>query len=153
MKRKYVIVSLFILALAVLYVNKDVYYIKKWHMYIKIENTNDTATVFFSNSMFHLRDNYIKYLPQSAEMSKLNIYPFKDTLYAREVYMHITNIQSTDYNIKPVHQIWVDKVRSDSSDYWSDSTFIKEDIPFWISINHRHGINKSWKELWDCLIP
>ena len=85
-------------------------------MYIKIENTNETATVFFSNSMFHLRDNYIKYLPQSAEMSKLNIYPFKDTLYAREVYMHITNIQSTDYNIKPVHKIWVDKVRSDSSD-------------------------------------
>ena len=108
---------------------------------------NDTTTIYFSNSMFHLRENYIKYLPQSAEMSKLYLYSFNDTLYAREEYMHITDIHSTDYNIKSVHKIWVDKVKSDSSDYWSDSTFIKEDIPFWISVNHRHGINKNWKEL------
>ena len=153
MKRKYVIISLLILALAVLYVNKDVYYIRKWHMYIKIENAKDTTTIIFGKSMFHLRDNYIKYLPQSAEMSKLYIYPFNDTLYAREVYIHITDIHSTDYNIKAVRKIWVDKVRSDSIDYWSDSTFIKEDIPFWISVNHRHGINKSWLEYWGYLIP
>lgn len=153
MKRKCIVFSLFILVLAIFYVNKNIYYIRKWHMYIKIENTNDTTTVLFSNSMFHMRENYIKYLPQSAEMSKLYLYPFKDTLYAREEYMHITDICSTDYNIKSVHKIWVDKVESDSSDYWSDSTFIKENIPFWISINHRHGINKNWKELWDCLIP
>ena len=114
-------------------------------MYIKVENANDTTTIYFSSSRWKLGDNYIKYKPESAEISNLNLYPFRDTLYAREVYMRIIDIQSKDYNIKPVHLIWVNKVKSDKSDYWSDSTFLKEDIPYWISINHRHGIYKSWE--------
>lgn len=145
MRKRYIIITLFLLLILFLYVNKDVYYIGKWHMFIKIKNTNDTTTVYLSNSRWHWGDNYIEYLPQSAEMSNLNLYPFRDTIYAREVFMEITNIQSKDYNIKPVHLIRVDKVRSNRNDYWSDSIFLREEIPYWISINHRHGIYKSWK--------
>lgn len=145
MKKRYIILGLLLFMIASLYINKNVYYISKWHMYIKVENANDTTTVYFSNSRWNLDDNYIKYHPQSAEISNLNLYPFRDTLYAREVYMRIIGIQSKDYNIKPVRLICVDKVKSDKSDYWSDSTFLKKDIPNWISINHRHGIYKSWK--------
>ena len=144
MKKRYFVISFFLFLIVFLYTNKDVYYISKLHMYIMIKNTNDTTTVYLSNSRWHLGDNYIKYCPESAEMSNLNLYPFRDTLYAQEDHMEITDIQSKDYNIKPVRLIWVDKVRSDSSDYWSDSTWLKEDIPDWISINHRHGIYKSW---------
>ena len=114
-------------------------------MYIKIENANDTTTVYLSNSWWNWGDDYIKYRPQSAEISNLNLFPFMDTLYAQEEYMRITDVKSENYNIKPFRLIRVDKVKSYSSDYWSDSTFLKEDIPYWISINHRHGIYKSWK--------
>ena len=146
MRKLYIIISLLLLILVYFYINKNVYSISRWKMYIKIENTNnDTTTIYLSNSRWHFGDNYIKFCPQSAELSNLNLYPFKDTLYAREVYMKITDIKSKNYNIKPVHKIWVDKVRSDNGDYWSDSTFLKEEIPYWISINHRHGIYKSWK--------
>ncbi len=77
-------------------------------------------------------------------MSSLNLYLIRDTLYAQEEFMEITDIQSEDYNIKPVRLIWVDKIRG-GSDFWSDSTWIKEDTPYWVSVNHRHGIYKSWE--------
>ena len=109
-------------------------------MYIKIENNNDTTTIYFSKSRCHLDDNYIKYLPQSAEMSNLGLNPIRDTLYAIEEFMEITEIHSKDYKIKQVSFI-----RSTTRDYWTDSTFIKENTNEWISINHRHGIYKSWK--------
>ena len=157
MKKKYIIISLFLFLILSLYINKDVYYISRWGMYIKIENNKswktDTTIVYLSNSRWHWGDNYIKYCPQSAEMSSLNLNPIRDTLYAIERSMEIVEIRSKDYNIKPVRLIWVDKVKSDKSDYWSDSTFIKDKNHDWISINHRHGVYKSWKEPWNHWIP
>ena len=149
MKKRYIVLGLIAFTIASFYINWNVYYVGKWDMYVIVENKNrfqhDTVTVYLSNSRWHWGDNYIEYLPQSAEMSNLNLYPFRDTIYAREVFMEITNIQSKDYNIKPVHLIRVDKVRSNRNDYWSDSIFLREEIPYWIRINHRHGISKSWK--------
>ena len=78
-------------------------------------------------------------------MSNLRLFPFKDTLYAVGMNMEIVDIKSKDFHIKPVHRIWVDKIRPNNGDYWSDSIFLKEEIPYWISVNHRHGIYKSWK--------
>ena len=69
------------------------------------------------------------------------IYTVKDTLYAIEENMEITEIYSKDYKVKTVHFIR----DYDKLDYWSDSTFIKDNTHEWISINHRHGICKSWK--------
>ena len=56
--------------------------------------------------------------------------------------MKIAEIHSIEYKIKPVRFI---RDRSAMRDYWTDSTFIKENTHEWISINHRHGIYKSWK--------
>ena len=149
MKKKYIILIIILFALVAFYVNRNVYYIDKWGIYIKIENNKswktDTTIVYFGNSRWHLKDNYIVYCPESAEMSSLSLHPIQDTIYAIEHNMEIVEIQSKDYNIKPVRLIWVDKVKSDKSDYWSDSTFIKEKNHDWISINHRHGVYKSWK--------
>jgi len=142
--RKIVIIGS-ILAIIYYFLNKDVYYIAKWNMYVKIENKNDTTKVLLSNSRWCFGDNYIKYCPVSAEISNLNMFPYKDTLYAQEQYIKITEIKTTDYHIKPVHKIWVDKIHSDSTDYWSDSTFLKNEIKDWISINHRHGLQTSWE--------
>ena len=110
-------------------------------MYIKIENVKDTTTVYISKTRWNWGDNYIKYRPQSAEMSNLGLHPVKDTLYAIEENMEITEIYSKDYKVKTVHFIR----DYDKLDYWSDSTFIKDNTHEWISINHRHGICKSWK--------
>jgi len=110
-------------------------------MYVKIENANDTTTVYISNTRWHLGDNYIEYKPQSAEMSNLILHPIGDTIYAIERFMKIAEIHSKDYNLKAVHF----KREPLEQDYWSDSTFIKDDTHEWISINHRHGIYKSWK--------
>ena len=111
-------------------------------MYVKIENANDTTKFFFSESRWHWGNNYIKYKPQSAEMSNLILHPIGDTLYAIEWFMKIAEIHSIEYKIKPVRFI---RDRSAMRDYWTDSTFIKENTHEWISINHRHGIYKSWK--------
>jgi hypothetical protein len=110
-------------------------------MFVKIEYSNDTATIYLSNSWWHWGDNYIKYRPESAEMSNLILHPIRDTLYAIEENMKITETHVKDYKVKEVQYIRNYAQR----DNWSDSTFIKEDIPYWISINHRHGIYKSWK--------
>ena len=139
MWKRGVMIGIFLLV-AYFYINWDIHYIGKLQMYVKIENTNDTTTVYFSKSRWHLGDNYIKYKPQSAEMSNLNLHPIGDTLYAIEEFMEIAEIHSKDYIIKPVSYI-----RSTIKEYWSDSTFIKEDSYDWIGINHRHGIYKSWK--------
>lgn len=149
MKKRYIVLGLIAFTIASFYINWNVYYVGKWDMYVIVENKNrfqhDTVTVYLSNSRWFYGDNYVKYIPQSAEMSNLYLYPFNDTLYAREAYMEITDIQSKNYNIKPVHLIRIDKVKSNNHDYWLDSTFLKEEIPYWIRINHRHGIYKSWK--------
>ena len=149
MRKRYIVWGLIAFTIVLFYINRNVYYVGKWDMYFIVENKNrhkhDTVTVYLSNSRWFYGDNYVKYCPESAEMSNLNLYPFKDTLYAVEISMEITEIQSKDFNIKPVHRIWVDKTRPNTGDYWSDSTFLKEEIPYWISINHRHGIYKSWK--------
>ena len=140
MKKKYIIISLFLFLILSLYINKDVYYISRWGMYIKIENVKDTTTVYISNTRWNWGDNYIKYCPESAEMSSLGLHPIKDTLYTIEENMEILEIHSKDYNVKTVYF-----VRDyDQSDYWSDSTFIKDSSHESISINHRHGIYKSW---------
>ena len=139
MWKRCVLIGIFLLV-AYFYINWNIYYICKWHMYVKIENNNDTTTVYFSKSRWHLGDNYIKYQPQSAEMSNLILDAIGDTLYALERDMKITKIHSREYKIKPVSYI-----RSFSGYYWTDSTFIKDDTNEWININHKHGIYKSWK--------
>lgn len=141
MGRRRILICLFLLLIAFLYLNKDIYYISKWHMYVKIENANDTTTVYISNTRWHLGDNYIKYKPQSAEMSNLILHTIGDTIYAIERFMKIAEMHSKDYNLKAVHF----KREPLEQHYWSDSTFIKDDTHEWISINHRHGIYKSWK--------
>lgn len=145
--------SLFLFLIFSLYINKDVYYISRWGMYIKIENNKswktDTTIVYLSDSRWNWGDNYIKYHPYSAEISNLGLHLIKDTLYTIEEDMKIVEIQLKDYKYKIVHFIR----DYERFDYWTDSTFIKEDSEDWISINHRHGIYKSWKEPWNHLIP
>lgn len=143
MRKRYIIITLFLFFIASLYINKDIYYISKWDMYIKIENINDTTIVNISKTRWNWGDNYIKYRPQSAEISTLALHPIKDTLYAIEEEMKIIEIQAKDYKVKKV-QFIRDYAQHD---YWSDSTFIKERPHDWIRINHRHGIYKSWKRL------
>ena len=142
MWKRRIFIGIFLFLIAYFYFNKDIYYISKWNMYVKIENANDTTTVYFSNSRWNFKDNYIKYRPESAEMSNLGLHPIKDILYAIEENMEIIDIQAKDYKVKKVQFI---SVRSAMRDYWTDSTFIKENTHEWISINHRHGIYKSWK--------
>ena len=142
MRKQHVLIGIFLLLVAYFYFSWDIYYISKWRMYVKIENANDTTKVFFSESRWHLGDNYIKYKPQSAEMSNLILHPIGDTLYTIERFMKIAEIHSIEYKIKPVRFI---RDRSAMRDYWTDSTFIKENTHEWISINHRHGIYKSWR--------
>lgn len=143
MGRRHFLIGLFLILTLTLffYLSKDIYYISKWHMYVKIENANDTTTVYISNTRWNWGDNYIKYRPESAEMSSLNLHPIRDTLYAIQRSMKIFEIYSTNYNFKAVHF----KREPLGLDHWSDSTFIKDDAHDWISINHRHGIYKSWK--------
>ena len=141
MRKRYIVIGLFLLFIASLYINKDVYYISRWGMYIKIENIKDTTTVYISNTRWTWGDNYIKYRPESAEMSSLNLHPIRDTLYAIQRSMEIVEIYSKDYIFKAVNF----KRDPLEFDYWSDSTFIKEKPHEWISINHRHGIYKSWQ--------
>lgn len=141
MKKKYIIICSFLFVLASLYISKDVYYINRWHMFVKIEYSNDTATIYLSNSWWHWGDNYIKYRPQSAEITNLDLNPIKDTLYVIEHYMKIIETHVKDYNVKEVQYIRNYAQR----DYWTDSTFIKEKPHDWIRINHRHGLSKSWE--------
>ena len=49
MRKRYIVIGLFLFFIASLYINKDVYYISRWGMYIKIENIKDTTTVYISN--------------------------------------------------------------------------------------------------------
>ena len=72
-------------------------------MYVKIENANDTTKVFFSESRWHLGDNYIKYKPQSAEMSNLILHPIGDNGYT-----HGGILNSPPEPIKPeeVDKLW-----------------------------------------------
>lgn len=142
MWKRRALIGLILLVIAFYFFIWDIYYISKLHMYVKIENNNDTTTVYFSGSRWHLGNNYIKYVPQSAEMSNLSLHPIKDTLYAIEKSMKIVDIHSKEYKIMPVSFI---RFNSAIRDYWTDSTFIKENNHDWISINHRHGIYKSWK--------
>ena len=74
-------------------------------------------------------------------MSSLSLHPIRDTLYAIQHSMEIVEIYSKDYIFKAVNF----KRDPLEFDYWSDSTFIKEKPHEWISINHRHGIYKSWQ--------
>ncbi len=142
MKKRYIVICLFLLLMVYLYINRNIYYISKWGMYIKIENVNDTTIVNISKTRWHWGDNYIKYRPESAEMTFLDIHPIKDTLYVIERNMNnIIETHIKDYKVKEVQFIRCYTQR----DYWTDSTFIKENPHEWISINHRHGIYKSWK--------
>ena len=141
MWKRRIFIGIFLFLIAYFYFNKDIYYISKWNMYVKIENAYDTTTVYISKTRWNWGDNYIKYRPESAEMSSLNLHPIRDTLYAIQRSMEIVEIHSKDYNFKAVHF----KREPLGLDYWSDSTFIKENTHEWISINHRHGIYKSWK--------
>jgi len=139
--KKYIIIG-FVLLILYLYINKDIYYIDRWHMYIKVENKSDTTTIYFSNSRWSFGNDYVKYCPQSAEISYLMVYLNKDTLYAREHYMKIKKIQTKSYCIKPVYLIHRDLLKGEDN-YWSDSTYQK--CSEWIGINHRHGIFYSWE--------
>jgi len=142
--KKYIITGVIILlVISYMYINKDIYYIAKWHMYLKIENSNDTTTVYFSKSRWSFGGDYVKYRPQSAGTSYLSTCLDGDTLYAKEYYMKITKIQSMDYYIKPVYFIYGKNKIKGESDSWSDSTFLKEEYNEWIYINHRHGIFKG----------
>ena len=87
MGRRHFLIGLFLILTLFFYLSKDIYYISKWRMYVKIENANDTTKVFFSESRWHWGNNYIKYKPQSAEMSNLILHPIGDTLYAIERFM------------------------------------------------------------------
>ena len=49
MGRRRILICLFLLLIAFLYLNKDIYYISKWHMYVKIENANATTKFFLAN--------------------------------------------------------------------------------------------------------
>ena len=141
MKKRYIVICLFLFLIVSFYINRDVYYISRWGMYIKIENVKDTTIVYISNTRWNWGDNYIKYRPESAEMSSLNLHPIRDTVYAIERSMEIVEVHSKDYKFKAVHF----KREPLELDYWSDSTFIKDGSHEWISINHRHGIYKSWQ--------
>lgn len=141
MKKRYIVICLFSFLIVSFYINRDVYYISRWGMYIKIENVKDTTIVYISNTWWNWGDNYIKYRPESAEMSSLNLHPIRDTVYAIERSMEIVEVHSKDYKFKAVHF----KREPLELDYWSDSTFIKDGSQEWISINHRHGIYKSWQ--------
>ncbi len=141
MKKRYIVICLFLFLIVSFYINRDVYYISRWGMYIKIENVKDTTIVYISNTRWNWGDNYIKYRPESAEMSSLNLHPIRDTVYAIERSMEIVEVHSKDYKFKAVHF----KREPLELDYWSDSTFIKDGSQEWISINHRHGIYKSWQ--------
>lgn len=141
MKKRYIVICLFLFLIVSFYINRDVYYISRWGMYIKIENVKDTTIVYISNTWWNWGDNYIKYRPESAEMSSLNLHPIRDTVYAIERSMEIVEVHSKDYKFKAVHF----KREPLELDYWSDSTFIKDGSQEWISINHRHGIYKSWQ--------
>lgn len=138
--KKYIIIG-FVLLISYLYLNKDIYYIDRWHLYIKIENKSDTTTIYLSNSRWNFGDDYVKYRPQSAEMSNLILYSNMDTLYAQENHMKIKKIQTKSYFIKPVYLIYGNHLKGEGN-YWSDSTYLK--CPEWICINHRHGIYNSW---------
>ena len=142
MKKRYIILFLLSFVIFSLYINRNIYYISRWHMYVKIENSQDTTTVYLSNSRWHFEDNYIKYCPQSAEISYLGLNPIKDTLYAIAKYMEIIEIHAKDYNVKAVRFA---RTEPEGSKYWSDSTFIKDNSHDWIDINHRHGIWKNWE--------
>ena len=100
-------------------------------MYVKIENANDTTKVFFSESKWHLGDNYIKYKPQSAEMSNLILHPIGDTLYAIERFMKIAEIHSIEYKIKPVRFIRVRSAIRDSSPKNLFESILNEEIKDW----------------------
>ena len=141
MKKRYIVICLFLFLIVSFYINRDVYYISRWGMYIKIENVKDTTIVYISNTRWNWGDNYIKYRPESAEMSSLNLHPIRDTVYAIERSMEIVEVHSKDYKFKAVHF----KREPLELDYWSDSTFIKDGSHEWISINHRHGIYNSWQ--------
>ena len=141
MKKRYIVICLFLFLIVSFYINRDVYYISRWGMYIKIENVKDTTIVYISNTRWNWGDNYIKYRPESEEMSSLNLHPIRDTVYAIERSMEIVEVHSKDYKFKAVHF----KREPLELDYWSDSTFIKDGSHEWISINHRHGIYKSWQ--------
>ena len=142
MKKRYVIGGLILLGIAFFYINRNVYYIDEWKMYIIIENNEakDTTTVYFSNSRWSFGDDYVKYCPQSAETSRLDVFNCIDTLYAVEGDMKIIETESKKYNIKAVHFIRGNKLK-DERDYWSDSTFLKTEVSEWYSINHQHGIH------------
>ena len=152
MKKRYIVWGLIAFTITSFYINRNVYYVGKWDMYVIVENKNkfqhDTVTVYLSDSRWFYGDNYVKYIPQSAEMSELMIVNAGDSLYAIERYMEIVEVVSKDFVIKPVYWIEVDKIRSDSTDYWSDSTWIDKsdsiwvnnDTKGWIYINHRHLI-------------
>ena len=142
-KIRYVIVGLILYTIASLYINRNVYYIGKWNMYFIIENNNDTTTVYFSNSRWNYGDDYVRYRPQCAEISDLNVYNAGDSFYAVERYMDITEVSSKSFKIKPVYLICGDKLKGEF-EYWTDSTYLNKDCE-WISINHRHGLYKSWK--------
>ncbi len=147
MKKRYIFWGLILFTIVSFYANRNIYYIPKWDMYIKIENNKewmtDTTIVYFSNSRWKFGDNYIKYHPHNAEISNLDIVYAGDSLYAIERYMEILEIVSKDYKIKPVYWEYVSlsPIESDLYDhYWSDSTWIGNDVQGYIRINHRHGI-------------
>lgn len=141
MKLRYIIWGLILFAAASFYVNRNVYYISQWKMYVKIENNpnKDTTTVYFSNSRWTFGDNYVKYCPESPEISNLVIYHAGDSLYAREDYMDIIEIESKDYSIKQVRLVHGELIKGELP-YWSDSSYLYNNVKGWISINHRHGI-------------
>ena len=151
MKKRYIILGLIAFTIASFYINWNVYYVGKWDMYVIVEYKNrfqhDTVTVYLSDSRWFYGDNYVKYIPESAEMSDLMIVNAGDSLYAIERYMEIVEVVSKDYVIKPVYWIEVDKIRG-GTDYWSDSTWIDKSDSIWVNnnmigwiyINHRHGL-------------
>ena len=49
MGRRHFLIGLFLILTLFFYLSKDIYYISKWRMYVKIENANDTTKVFLAN--------------------------------------------------------------------------------------------------------
>ena len=138
-KRRYIFIfiSLLFLIIGVVYFTRNIYYINEESMFVKIENKDDMCIVYFSKTINFEKD-YVKYKPASAEISDLHIYCINDTLYVKEQYLNILQIESSNYIIIPVICKYGDKIRGEK-DEWSDSTiFKKKCLSF--TVNHRHGI-------------
>ena len=145
---RYLLFICFLLVCYAIYINWDVYYIKSFKAYVKIENKDSLCTVYISRNN-NFKDDYIVYKPGSAEISDLYIHLIRDTFYVMEWYLKLVEVHSKDFPIVPVIRIdsmftFIDekgkeqKILHDA--YWTDSIVFKEK-GFTIKVNHRFGIH------------